>query len=510
MASASTFEPVYIKKYNGPLIVHSKRWYFRLVKGQECNGYKRARALMDDFDLNQLAKHMVVCYTPTKIPGRTTPFVTAQGDPIRIFAFFDSYIEFYNYMQKFPLQDRNFYEIIFGEFPQKPHFDIDISKEAFDSMYPGEDMFTVAEIVREAVITACIEVFKEMNVEINLAKDLLIYSSHADDKRSYHLVITNKCHDGNKEAKAFYTAVLHKVGLITNNKYLKFIDSGVYSPRQQFRLIGCQKNGSNRPKIFYEIFTYNNVEYQHIYPEDVSDISIKKFTVLYESLVSFTSGCCYLPSLIPEKPANQLNLSMLSDVSMEVAEKCFAMLQEKMPYCPFSISKIQGHLILLKRLAPSHCPICKQTLPHAKEHPFLFVIDNKVYWDCRRSHEYADNKKLFVGYLHLFNNLSESKETLVEEDTLDDDSEFDELLEDLGIIPSTSTISPPPNSPLTSPPSSPKNLSEPLSKDLSIYQRTQNVEEAVKQMSANWSSNRKKKYGPKKFEGLNIPWSSGL
>ena len=43
------------------------------------------------------------------------------------------------------------------------------------------------------------------------------------------------------------------------------------------------------------------------------------------------------------------------------------------------------------------CPVCKKV--HDEEHPYMFIIGGKVYWDCRRSSEYADGKKLFVGYL---------------------------------------------------------------------------------------------------------------
>lgn len=413
------FHPVSLQKRRGPLMIHGKRWYFRLVCGKE-GEYHRSRALMDDYGLNQIVEHMVVCFTPHIIPGQDKPFVTPDGNQGRIYAFFDSYLEFYQYMQRFPNTERAFFEVAFGELPQKPHFDIDIDRKDFSSCFPGEDIDVAAETIREAVITGCKEVLREQGVELSLERDLLQYSSHGPDKRSYHIVINNKCHDGNNEAKAFYEAVIGKVDTYTEGKYrgCNFIDRGVYSPRQQFRIVGCQKCGSGRPKVFYEQFTYQGRTYTHIYNEDVTDLTIKKLTIVYESLLSFTSGCAYLPSLIPPKPVNYQQLGDMGDLDTNALNQCLNMLKERMSPCPFSVRESRGHLIILKRHAPSHCPICNKPEPHEKEHPYMYVINGKVYWDCRRAP--SDAKKFFVGYLGTsieeleYKSASESEE---EEDT---------------------------------------------------------------------------------------------
>ena len=128
----------------------------------------------------------------------------------------------------------------------------------------------------------CLQVLADLRIETNISRDLLLYSSHGSNKRSWHILINNKCHDGNKEARAFYQAVLVKVRVLTNGKYMQseFIDPGVYSPRQQFRLIGSQKPGTGRPKIFCEQFVLSGIRYSHIYNEDVSELHIKKLTVI--------------------------------------------------------------------------------------------------------------------------------------------------------------------------------------------------------------------------------------
>ena len=394
-SSAMTVVKTGLRK-KGPLYIHDKRWYFRLVPPKE-GEYGRARALMQDYELNMLAQHLVVCFTPGMIPGQPKPYLNEKGEYGRLYAFFESYLEFYKYMQNFAPENRAFYEIVFGELPQKPHFDIDISADNLDKYYPHDNIDSVAELLREAVMLGCVQVLADLRVDINVAHDILLYSSHGTNKRSWHIIINNRCHDGNKEARAFYDAVLAKVRIYTGGKYMQseFIDPGVYSPRQQFRLIGSQKPGSGRPKIFYEDFVLAGVRYKHIYNEDVSDIQMKKLTVIYESLIGFTTGCSYLPSLLPERTGNPNNLGDLPDLESSIVQQCMNMLKSKLGDCPFSIKTVQGHLIMLKRNAKSFCPICKRE--HQTENPYMFIIGGKVYWDCRRSETGAS--KLMLGYL---------------------------------------------------------------------------------------------------------------
>lgn len=395
-ADTPPMKSINIKFKKGPLYIYEKRWYFRLVSKKD-GEFNRARALMDDYELNMIAQHLVVCYTPGVIPGQHKPYLNEKGEYGRIYAFFESYLEFYQYMQKIPLEQRAFYEIVFGELPQKPHFDIDVGADNLAKYYPNENIDSVAELLREAVMLGCLQVLTDLHVDTNICRDLLLYSSHGSNKRSWHILINNKCHDGNKEARAFYEAVLVKVRVLTNGKYMQseFIDPGVYSPRQQFRLIGSQKPGTNRPKIFCEQFVLSGMRYSHIYNEDVSELQIKKLTVIYESLIGFTTGCSYLPSLLPERSGNTTNLGDLPNLETCVIDQCMEMLKRKMTHCPFTVKNIQGHLIMLKRNAKSHCPICNRD--HQAENPYMFIIGGKVYWDCRRSE--GDATKLLLGYL---------------------------------------------------------------------------------------------------------------
>lgn len=522
-----TFKPIKLEN-RGPLMIKNKRWYYRLVQAKK-GEQKRSRALMDDYDINEISKHMVVCYTPRYFPNSRKPFKTKDGDDIRIYAFFESYIDFYKYMQEFDPKERGFYEIIFGELPQKPHFDLDINKSDINE---EENIDVVAEEVKEKLIDSIIYILNENNVTIEIEKDILLYSSHGDTKRSFHIIINNKCHDGNKEAQAFYNGVMTHLSKNIDNRYLRFVDKSVYSPRQQFRIIGNQKIDSNRPKVFYEQFKYKNKEYTHIYNEDVSNPMIKKLTIIYESLISFTSGCSYIPSLLPEKIYN--NNYDDTDIDNTIVELCMSLLHNKMPNAPFSLKEVRGHVICLKRNAPSLCPICCNKDPHHKENPFIYVIGGKVFWDCRRCPD--PTKKLFLGYLVMsyddlnkYSTMTNNNTDNIEELSDEDDSipvgfsfgNYNIGLPTLDKITPSETIQDPNN--IRNKPDikfKPQNSSQPdlTFNNIKIGNRIKDVQSHVNKIASEWARKKYVRKEPENIIGTNYlstisnetKWTPGL
>ena len=224
-------------------------------------------------------------------------------------------------------------------------------------------------------------------------------------------------------------------------EYLKFIDSSVYSPRQQFRIVGCQKWNSGRPKLFNEVFTLNNVQYTHRYAENVSDPIIKELTILYESLLGFTNNCSYLPSYIPPKRYTYVSES-LTDLDDDTVNYCMHCLQEQMNPCPFIIREIQGNRICLKREAPSYCPIHNRI--HENDHPYMFIKNGKIYWDCRRDPKLP---KFLVGYLAFTLAELQQNPTIVYDDDIGGTFTFGDydvtVTKDLKTIPPPEIIIPP-------------------------------------------------------------------
>jgi hypothetical protein len=394
------------------LILYSQRWYYCLVPNPTLDSPKRtrvrrARALMDDYKLPQLDGKLVVVLT------------TPQGT--RIYSLFDSYIEFSHYQQKFSPENRCFYEVIFGEFPQKPHFDIDIDKTDLDpptvsGSTPGEnpqtpikDLDTVATQVCDALIKQLLTIFAERGIQLHLDRDLLMYTSHGPTKRSFHIIVNNYCHTNNEEAKKLYQRVLDGVSAELQYPQLhKWIDGAVYSPKQQFRIVGSQKFQSHRPKKFEFTWTYQGQAIQHRYLEKPESPTHEMILQLEESLVSYTSSCNILPSFsnsIPEDATetriNQFYQS--ADVSTDLAYRALQMCADKAGISihdrrfPYAIRSVNGGIIALKRLKPSRCQICNKT--HEHENPYIFIIESEgvknVYFDCRRS----PGKKLKVGVI---------------------------------------------------------------------------------------------------------------
>ena len=375
------------------LYMRGKRWYFRLVDKDEydLNGRRkyRPRALMKDYNEGAAAGHLVICYS-TEEHGR-------------LYAFFEDYLEFAEYQANIPVHKRSFFEIIMGRLPQKPHFDIDISQKELTEIDPDADIDEVAEEVKDNVIYAITQIIPDITLE----KDILVFSSHGvkqDDegydiiKKSFHIVVNNYCHDDNKEAEAFYEMVLTYIPT-----YKSFIDRAVYKSKQQFRILGSQKIGSNRPKIFNTTFTYKGEQITHVLNEQARNEKHRDVIMLYESLVTFISMCTCLPPYVKEGKANKhysTRLTDYEDIPVDTARMALNLLAKTAGMScddyrfPYTINNIDGHLICLKRHRPSYCRICKRV--HENEHPYMYLIGPYIYWNCRRADKGAS---LRVGAL---------------------------------------------------------------------------------------------------------------
>lgn len=161
------------------------------------------------------------------------------------FRIFDSVSDAYSYINSQPLEERNFYETVFDVHPrQKPHFDLDIVPSLDDPMDHNELLTRVLTEIKNII-----------GSELDVVKDLGVYSSHAEDgsKMSYHVVVTGYHVLNNIEACNFASAVRQNMMAATDNpREVSFIDRcfdlSVYKKLQQFRILGCTKLGRNRYK----------------------------------------------------------------------------------------------------------------------------------------------------------------------------------------------------------------------------------------------------------------------
>ena len=369
MYSTHTSRKTKNNRYSHYCYYQGKKWYKRLKPSLQGSSI----CLLNDYPEYTLNKKVVV------------GIETLNGkEHSRLFALFNSYIELYEYQTKLSPDQRYFYEIIFGDLPQKPHFDIDIK---IPECPEGKNFEKLGNEVKDDVIANILAVGKEHGIIFNLEKDILVYTSHGKAKRSYHIVVHHHCHTNHEQAKAFYKDVTGKMSA----ENAVYIDSGVYSSKQNFRILGSQKIGSYRPKKFCEDFTFLGKEIKHMYDVDLHSEEYKKLECFKESLVCWISDCEYLPSfqdpIKREQYVNQhtdMDYGDLSEASIEEAIKLMndARITKGSKF-PFVIREVQGNVISLRRLRPSYCFICKRI--HEHENPYLLVIGMDVHFCCRRS-----------------------------------------------------------------------------------------------------------------------------
>jgi hypothetical protein len=251
---------------------------------------------------------------------------------------------------------------------QKPHFDIDIS---------GDDIQCHDKVFCD-IIRSLIGCFNDhYGITLSPCRDILIYTSHGYNKRSYHIVVDNYAHSNNKEAEWLYKEVIKRI----DYGYHRYIDGSVYHSLQQFRLLWSEKLGSGRPKIFQEEWYIdgNRIEYQ--YPEkDIENQQHKELLQLSSSLLSFTDGCVILPDKIHHTITTTTTQTILPDIIPTI----FNIIKEytKSDDIPFKVRQINGNLIVLDRIRPSLCWSCGRR--HDHENPYVKIDDDKIVFHCRR------------------------------------------------------------------------------------------------------------------------------
>jgi hypothetical protein len=355
------------------------KWYYCLIPKEN------TKALFSDYPRNTLLNKFLVCWDF---------YDTVHQKNGKIYAVFESYLDFAKYFLKIPDSLRCFYELILGENMQKPHFDLDME------LSPEELESKKDEMVLNDLLNAIVSLLAEKEVILNLEKDVCIYSSHGEKKRSYHVIINFHCHSNNKEAKAFYYLIMEKLPKEYFEK--KWVDLAVYSKTQQFRTYLSRKYGSNRIKQLNSTWKYNDRIITHVQEEIPDDDNHAFLLNLEESLVTARrANCKLLPSF--EIP-NEFNKTFEKgenveyDLAMEaltlLAHKAGTVPDDKL--FPYRLESITGPFVILKRVRPSKCKLCNRI--HHKQHPYLLIVPETkaVYFHCRRA---PPDKKLYVGSL---------------------------------------------------------------------------------------------------------------
>lgn len=358
--------------------INGVAWYYFLTPNEKRSG------LFDAHPRSSLLNKFIVCWDYFDIVHQKTN---------KLYSCFENYIQFVIYFLKVQPNLRTFYEIVLGEHIQKPHFDV--------------DMELVELGVEKEVLHNLIKAIVELIPDINLQKDICIYSSHSQSKSptgvykiSYHVIINNYSHSNNKEAKAFYYAIMQKLPKEYYDN--QWIDHSVYSKTQQFRIYGCQKIGTDRTKKLCEEWEFNGEKIIHETEEKDEDPNRMFLIHLEESLVTARQSMCkqLISFQMPEQFLKKKTYDT-GDLDLDLAMEALQLFAHSLGTIPeskafpFKFDKIDSSFIILKRRKASKCRICNRI--HDHENPYLIVSENKaVYFHCRRA---APDKKLYVGSL---------------------------------------------------------------------------------------------------------------
>ncbi len=175
-----------------------------------------------------------------------------------------------------------------------------------------------------------------------------------------------------------------------------YIDMSVYSPTQQFRLIGSRKYDSDRVKRMMDEWFYRGNLIKHKYSGNVSTNGKKFIIQMQETLIVIANSGKILPAFgnktkIINKEYKKYGEKNIDDKSVDEIE---SLIRSKLDGA-FSISKVDDGLIHLKRNHESFCKLCGRV--HENENSFITISDNGgVYWNCFRK---GNGPGLLIGNL---------------------------------------------------------------------------------------------------------------
>lgn len=276
--------------------------------------------------------------------------VCRQGEKYRGFALFSPLYTFVNHIYSRNTHDRCFYEVIRGDSPQKPYFDIDIS----DSSITKTQANTLIDSLIDSIL-----------VDTRISREnILVFSSHGETKLSFHVVVDRWCLPDHNSNRIFCNKIIDRI----KNPLVSFIDSLVYKSIQQFRTYGSTKYGKDRFKI---------LESPYLWDPDDCDRS-KFFNVILASLVSNTNSCRILEYTELVKKVFRTDLEDLTKDDIEIVENL-----DFIKDGTFSILDVRDRIILLKRNYPSYCQVCDRE--HQAENPYLIFGENSIFFHCRRT-----------------------------------------------------------------------------------------------------------------------------
>jgi len=285
--------------------------------------------------------------------------IICQQKDSRQFTHFRTCFDFYNYAKSIGFENNCFYEVIRGNLPQKPYFDIDISVQDEEEKNKKIGM---SEALIKIIIRSIIFIYPMIKED-----DIFIFNSHGPKKISYHIVVDNFCFPNFEQNRAFFEKVMTHIP----EDWKNYCDNRVYNNNRQFRVLYSHKWESTRVKLI---------------DEKLSKWKLKKscskdqynLIAFINSLITNCEYCNVLHvEIIPKPEFHSLDLD---EKQLNAVKKIFCSMKDT--NC-FKIEGYKDSVLALRRISPSFCQSCQRI--HENENPFIFVsMTSDVFFNCRR------------------------------------------------------------------------------------------------------------------------------
>lgn len=312
-------------------------WHYRLYKDE-------SKALNFEYDPGD-PENLIIC---------------KQGREGRRFAMFSTPAAFLTCSNRTESEDRCYYEVIMGDRPRKPYFDIDIDLSQHSEM---------TRVQSDALILKFTDNIKTFLEEHDLK--ILVFTSHRPDKLSYHIIIDKVFLATNEDSKVFADKVLIP-------EMRQFIDSRVYNKVQQLRIVGSRKFGKdNVKKVDFKLSDGFYIPVS-LTPEQ------REMYILQSSLITITQNRTPLvmkrPVVLKSKRIKHYDI----DDAMDALTKVYSNFEQH------QIREYNGTILIeLRSKCPYYCNIHKRE--HHHENAFILIkgMMKNIWFDCRRieSHE---------------------------------------------------------------------------------------------------------------------------
>ncbi len=289
---------------------------------------------------------------------------------VKRFTVFRTIYSIYLYIVESIETRRCLYEIVRDSNFQKPYFDIDICLIKDSSFLSRDDKIAISEQLPSILIDSILKT----NSNIKMT-DIMVFNSHSNEKRSFHVIIDRWCFINSFQNKKFFERVLEKIPEI----WKQFFDQTMYKSVQQFRFYMCTKSGSERYKRL------DPIESRWII-DDSTPIGEENYEIFLSSCITYTEKCQIIES---EDFITEIKTYEELEYSREDIKRMTVIINRMRDSNCFRLDSIDGSIAVLRRLHPSKCKNCSEKYGyekiHESENAFVYLCKGgNVCFDCRR------------------------------------------------------------------------------------------------------------------------------